>query len=196
MVVDAPARAKIEIVLRTILVFALLYIFLVAIQTIGGTFKSIGLGQAEGLITRMPPVAALAVGVLATVLVQSSSVTTSLIVGVVVAQPGASLEDSISAFVPMIMGANIGTTITNTLVSLGHVTRSAEFKRAFAGATVHDFFNLMTVVVLLPLEIATRLLTKTAVKLVELLDLSTQVEFNSPVKSAVKAGYSMIKSGH
>ena len=189
-----PPRARIEIVLRSLLVIALLYVFLVAIQTIGGTVKTLGLGQAEGLITRMPPIAALAVGILATVLVQSSSVTTSLIVGVVVAQPGATLEESIYAFVPMIMGANVGTTITNTLVSLGHVTRSAEFRRAFAGATVHDFFNLITVVILLPVELTTRILTRCAVWLVEILDLSTQVEFQSPVKSAVKAGYSVIKS--
>ena len=190
---ESIAGTKLGTVLRVLVVLALLYVFLVAIQTVGGTFKGLGLGQAEGLVTRMPPMAALAVGILATVLVQSSSVTTALIVGVVVAQPGASLEESISAFVPMIMGANIGTTITNTLVSLGHVTRSAEFRRAFAGATVHDFFNLITVIVLLPLELATGILTKCAVYLVELLDLSTEVEFKSPVKSAVKAGHSVIK---
>ena len=45
----------------------------------------------------------------------------------------------------MIMGANIGTTVTNTLVSLGHIRQPAEFKRAFAAATVHDFFNVLAV---------------------------------------------------
>jgi sodium-dependent phosphate cotransporter len=51
------------------------------------------------------------------------------------------------------MGANMGTTITNTIVSLGHVRQGEEFRRAFAAATVHDFFNLFSIVIFLPLEI-------------------------------------------
>jgi hypothetical protein len=50
------------------------------------------------------------------------------------------------------MGANIGTTMTNTLVSLAHSMDPTEFKRAFSGATVHDVFNWLTVLILLPLE--------------------------------------------
>jgi len=52
----------------------------------------------------------------------------------------------------MIMGANIGTTVTAKLVSLGHITRKAEFRRAFAASSVHDTFNLITVSLLYPLE--------------------------------------------
>lgn len=52
----------------------------------------------------------------------------------------------------MVMGANIGTTVTNTIVSIGHVGNREEFKRAVAGATVHDFFNWLTVLILLPIE--------------------------------------------
>merc|ERR1719334_1804095 len=51
------------------------------------------------------------------------------------------------------MGANIGTSITNTLVSMGHVGNRLELERAFAGATVHDMFNMLAVAVLLPLEV-------------------------------------------
>ena len=64
--------------------------------------------------------------------------------------------------VPMIMGANIGTTVTNTIVALAHIGRPEEFRRAFAVATCHDFFNFIAVIVLLPLEIATGFLSKTA----------------------------------
>jgi solute carrier family 34 (sodium-dependent phosphate cotransporter) len=53
------------------------------------------------------------------------------------------------------MGANIGTSITNTIVSLAHSAHKDEFRRAFAGATVHDMFNWLCVIVLLPLEVAT-----------------------------------------
>lgn len=55
------------------------------------------------------------------------------------------------------MGANIGTSVTNTIVSLGEITHRNDFRRAFAGATVHDMFNWLSVIVLLPLEVATGL---------------------------------------
>ena len=56
----------------------------------------------------------------------------------------------IPSAIPMVMGANIGTTVTNTLISVGHITKGEEFKRAFAAATIHDFFNLMAVVIFSP----------------------------------------------
>ena len=88
------------------------------------------------------------IGVFATVLFQSSSTTTSLIVGMA----GGGLI-GLSSAIPMVMGANIGTTVTNTLVSLGHIRRKEEFKRAFASSTVHDFFNMLAVIIFFPLEI-------------------------------------------
>ena len=54
--------------------------------------------------------------------------------------------------IPMVMGANIGTSVTNTFVSLGQIGDRTNFRRAFAAATVHDMFNWLTVLVLLPLE--------------------------------------------
>ncbi|MEM9991561.1 MAG: Na/Pi symporter, partial [Bacteroidota bacterium] len=101
------------------------------------------------------PFAGLIVGTLCTALIQSSSTVTSIIVGLVAGGL------PVSTAVPMVMGANIGTTITNTLVSLGHVKSRDEFKRAFSAATIHDFFNLLSVVIFLPLEIATGFLEKT-----------------------------------
>ena len=52
----------------------------------------------------------------------------------------------------LVMGANIGTSVTNTIVSLGHATQKDEFRRAFAAATVHDMFNWLSVICLLPVE--------------------------------------------
>lgn len=57
--------------------------------------------------------------------------------------------------IPIIMGANIGTSVTNTIVSLAQSPNRDEFRRAFAGATVHDMFNWLSVIVLLPIESAT-----------------------------------------
>ena len=64
--------------------------------------------------------------------------------------------------IPIIMGANIGTSVTCALVSLGHMGRTDEFRRAFAAATVHDFFNILSVIVLFPLQLATNFLGRAA----------------------------------
>ncbi len=53
----------------------------------------------------------------------------------------------------MVMGANIGTSVTNTLVAMTQIGNKHEFKRAFAAATVHDMFNWSTVIVLFMIEI-------------------------------------------
>jgi sodium-dependent phosphate cotransporter len=93
------------------------------------------------------PVSDLMIGILATVLVQSSSTTTSIIVGMVGAN-----ELSVTNAIYMIMGANIGTSVTNTIVSLAHMTDGDEYERAFSAATIHDLFNYLSVLVLFPLE--------------------------------------------
>jgi sodium-dependent phosphate cotransporter len=138
------------------------------------------------------PFAGLSLGVLFTVLVQSSSTTTSTIVAVV-----GSGTLSVQAAVPMIMGANIGTTVTNTLVSLGSIRRSREFQRAFAAATVHDFFNLLCVAVLLPVELATRVLSNSAAWMTGLLagGAATGGKYDSPVKGAIKGAHKALLGG-
>src|SRR5690606_18167125 len=127
------------------------------------------------------PVAGLCVGILATVLVQSSSVSTSTVVGLV----GSGLL-GIDDAVPVIMGANIGTTVTSTLAALGHVRRPQEFRGAFAAATVHDFFNVLTVLVMLPLELTTRVLSRSAETLSEVLVGQSGATFERPLKAVVK----------
>ena len=119
-------------------------------------FTGFGSGFAERLIaTTSNPFVGLFIGILATSIIQSSGTTTSMIVAFVAAG-----VLSIRSAVPIIMGANIGTTVTNTLVALGHITRKEEFKRAFSGSTLHDFFNLMTVLILFPIEMSTHYLER------------------------------------
>lgn len=72
----------------------------------------------------------------------------------------------------MVMGANIGTSVTNTLVSIGQITNENDYRRAFAGATVHDVFNWLTVIVLLPLEVATGKQTIITVNILSLKEFS------------------------
>ena len=62
---------------------------------------------------------------------------------------------NVKTAIPMVMGANVGTSLTSTLVSLTQVTDTEQFERAFAGATVHDCFNWLTVITVLIIEIPT-----------------------------------------
>lgn len=141
--------------LSWLMVAGLIYILICAVGLIGSGFKLATGDQAKELFAfATNPFAGLVVGTVATALIQSSSTVTSIIVGLVAGGL------PVSVAVPMVMGANIGTSITNTIVSLGHVREKSEFKRAFAAATVHDFFNLLSVVIFLPLEIAFGFLEK------------------------------------
>ncbi len=176
---------------RLLLVLGLLYLFLVGVRLLEGGIKGATGGASESLFDGITnPLAALAVGILATVLVQSSSVTTATIVALVAA---GSLP--MEAAIPMIMGANIGTTVTNTLVSLGHARRSEEFRLAFTAATMHDFFNVLAVAIILPLELLFGVLSKPAAAMAEA--FAGKVgggKFDSPIKGAVKWGTDHIES--
>ncbi len=133
----------------------MLYLLLLAVSMVGSGFKMATGDQAKVLFEfASHPIAGLMIGLVATALIQSSSTVTSIIVGLVAG--GLPVETAI----PMVMGANIGTTVTNTLVSLGHVRCKEEFKRAFASATIHDFFNLLAVAIFLPLEMMFGILDK------------------------------------
>ena len=138
----------IKSITQWIAIATLVYLLISSVGMIGAGFKGATKGQASELFQfATNPFMGLIIGILATAMIQSSSTVTSIIVGLVAG--GLPVEMA----VPMIMGANIGTTITNTIVSLGHVRKKKEFRRAFASATVHDFFNVMAVAIFLPIEI-------------------------------------------
>lgn len=180
-------------VLRGAFVVALVYGFLVSIRLMGSAFKAMGAETASGLYEGIAnPFAGLAVGILATVLVQSSSTSTSTIVSLVGQTGGTALP--LKTAIPMIMGANIGTTITNTIVSLGHIRQGGAFRRAFAAATVHDFFNLILVAIMLPVELMTGVLERSAITLSEQFSGVAGVErMDDPLKRLVKAGEKPIR---
>lgn len=156
----------------------LLYGFLVSIGMLGKAFKLFSSGWVGGLIQSADnPVIGLFEGILFTTLVQSSSSTTSLVVALV-----ASGSMPIATAIPVIMGANIGTSVTNTLVSLGHISRGREFQRAFAASTVHDFFNIIAVLILFPLRVSTDLLGRLAHLMAEGFGHVGGLKFASPLK--------------
>ena len=149
---------KLLTLLKILGVFTCLYLFLIGIGGIGAAFKGEFKETAAKLLeATQSPIVGLFIGILATTIVQSSSTTTSLIVGLVAA--GAV---DVSGAIFMVMGANVGTTVTAKIVSLGHITRKAEFRRAFAASSVHDTFNFITVAILLPLEYSFHILERMA----------------------------------
>lgn len=162
--------------------FAVLYVFFFSLELMGASFKLMGKGFAKRmLVTTNNPFVGLFIGVLVTSVVQSSSTVTSLTVGLV----GGGLLPITNA-IPIIMGANIGTSITNTIVSVGHITSDVEFKRAFSASVVHDFFNIVTVIWLLPLQIFFGVLEVPARYLADKFDGMGGMNLLSPVKALTK----------
>lgn len=182
-------------VFNSLKIIFLVYLMLLAVTTLGAGFKWLS-GGAEGakelFAFATNPFMGLLIGVLATALVQSSSTVTSVIVGLVAG--GLSVKTAI----PMIMGANIGTTITNSIVSLSYLRTKERFKEAFAAATVHDFFNFMAVILFFPLEMAFGILDKVSAGLATVLMGTGNFSIKSfnfikpltkPVASTFKTGF-------
>ncbi|MEC9426152.1 MAG: Na/Pi symporter, partial [Actinomycetota bacterium] len=63
----------------------------------------------------------------------------------------------------------------------------------FAAATVHDFFNVLAVLVFLPFEIATNYLSRTAGWITDQVIGSSGASFRSPLKQAVKMPAGWVK---
>ena len=174
-----PQESRLRTTFKVLAAIALLYVFLVGIKLMGTGCKSLAkekgclakikgkaclpdalcanckeVAEGEGSFANKMighatnPFVALFVGILVTSIIQSSAVTTSIVVALVA---GGTLQ--LHAAIPIVMGANIGTTVTNMLVSMGYVMRREEFKRAIGGAVVHDLFNVMAVAILLPIEL-------------------------------------------
>ncbi len=156
-----------------------IYLFLLSIKLLGHSFKLFGTGFAETMLNMTSnPFAGLLIGIVATSLIQSSSTTTSLVVGMVA---GGAL--TLSNAIPIVMGANIGTTITNTLVSVGHIDKRVEFRRAFGAGIVHDFFNICATLLIFPIELKFKILEKTATYLEEAFAGAGGLQMFNPLKT-------------
>jgi sodium-dependent phosphate cotransporter len=155
----------------------------------GTSLKMFGKGLAETLIaTTTNPLVGLFIGILATSIIQSSSSTTSIVVGLVA---GGALN--VANAIPIVMGANIGTSVTNLLVSLTQIRRDLEFRRALSAAIVHDFFNILAVIVLFPLQYFTNFLGRISVFLGEKFQNIGGLEFLSPIKTLTKPPVEALK---
>ncbi|CAF0771647.1 unnamed protein product [Brachionus calyciflorus] len=144
-----------------------LYFFVVSLNLMSTSFPLIaGRYASEAFrssVVLTNPLAGLMIGILSTVIVQSSSTSTSIVVSLV-----ASEIVPVKYAIPIIMGSNIGTSITSTLVALSQANDKERFRLSFSGATIHDMFNLLSVAVMIPLEIVFHYLEITSGILVEL----------------------------
>ncbi|XP_071167264.1 sodium-dependent phosphate transport protein 2B-like [Mytilus edulis] len=139
---------------KAIGLLALLYTFVCTLDFLSSAFRLLG-GKAVGealssSVLASNPIAGLMIGVLSTVLVQSSSTSTTVVVSMISAD-----IITVKLAIPIIMGANIGTTVTNYIVAMGQTGDRNHFRRSYAAATVHDMFNWLNVLLLLPIEVAT-----------------------------------------
>jgi solute carrier family 34 (sodium-dependent phosphate cotransporter) len=174
---------------KLLAVGASLYLFIVGVSGMGEAFKLFGRDFAERLLGMTSnPVTGLFLGILGTALVQSSSTSTSIIVGMV-AGGAISLEGAI----PMIMGANIGTTVTASMISLAYLTRPAEFERAFGAALLHLTFNVMAVAILFPLELLTGGLTQLAQASTHLFAEMGGMQLANPLKTATQPAINLLR---
>jgi len=139
---------------RGFLLLATLYAFFVSISLLAASLEFLGQDFSQRLLsTTENPFLGLFIGILATSILQSSSTVTSMTVALVA---GGGLD--VARAIPIIMGSNMGTSVTNVIVAAGHIHRPEEFKRAFAAAVVDDFFEILSITVLFPLQLATNFL--------------------------------------
>lgn len=166
-----------------VVVIALLYCFLLGLDLLGNGAKVMSAcraGELFGSEGGSNPIASLMVGILSTVLLQSSSTTTSIIVTLV----GASTID-VRQGIFMVMGANIGTSVTNTLVAIGQMGSTDQLEMAFAGATVHDLFNFMAVGIMLPIEVTVGYLERLTAAMTRRATVKDDEKWEGPVKKLV-----------
>lgn len=129
-------------------IVAVLVLFLISIDLLVSSLGHVGRGTVQSVLeVTANPFISLFIGLLITALIQSSSTTTTMIVAMV-----ASGSLDMHRAIPIIMGANIGTTLTSNIVSLSFITKRKKFKRAFSAAVLHDHFNILVTIVLFPLQ--------------------------------------------
>jgi sodium-dependent phosphate cotransporter len=155
-----PHNTQPKAVQYTLVVLSIL-LFFFSIYLMGVSFQAIGKETVQSILgVASNPFIALFIGLLSTAILQSSSTITSMAVALV-----ATGSLPLSSAIPIVLGANVGTTITSTIVSLSYITRSNEFRKATAAGTVHDIYNILIVILILPLELQYNILTNLSANL-------------------------------
>lgn len=159
---------------RTIVISFSILVFLLSIELMGISIAELTGGMVDSIsAVTANPFIGLFIGLLSTALLQSSSTTTSIAVATV-ASGAISLQNAI----PIVLGANVGTTITSTIISMSYISKHKEFRRAVAAGTSHDFFNILTVLLLFPLEAKYHFLEKSSAYISSLIHVTGRSSSN------------------
>jgi solute carrier family 34 (sodium-dependent phosphate cotransporter) len=127
----------------------LIYLLICGVNILSRGFRDLSGDAAHTMFAFAGnPWVGLSVGILATVLAQSSTATTAIAITAV-----GSGALPIRGAIPIILGANVGTTVTCTLVALTFAGNRDQFRRALAASTIHDMYNLLALAIFFPLEL-------------------------------------------
>ncbi len=167
-------RVNQKSVLRNIvIILSAMITFFFSIQLLGIGFRALGQETATSILNATSnPFIGLFIGLLVTAILQSSSTTTTMIVAAVASQ-----SISLAQAIPIVLGANIGTTLTSTIVALSYITKTSEFRKAISAGTVHDIYNILVVLLLFPLELNYGLLTDLSVLITKSIPIFTGSPF-------------------
>jgi len=167
-----------------------LFFFVVGLSILTDATKVIG-GCDAGLLfsdDETNPVSGVIIGILTSTLLGSTSAATSIVISLVGAD-----SISIKSGIYIIMGSNVGASVISTIVSLGHMGHVNELERCFSAATVHDMFNIMTLLVLFPIEVTTHYIYNLSLFLIGDDEREGQGEkWTSPLKEAIEPISKMI----
>ena len=169
-VIDDDKRInKKRIFIHVLIIILVLFLFLLSIDLLSSSFTKLSQNTVHSIIALTSnPFISLFIGLLITAIFQSSSTSTSMIVAVV-----ASGSMGLTNAIPMIMGANIGTTLTSTIVSLAFIAKKKEFRKAISAGVVHDIFNILVTLIIFPLEYYFKFLSTLTSRLTEIIAPAT-----------------------
>ena len=160
--------------LRLILTLMLsIYLFIASLEGVKSGFKLVFSEWQSSILCMITsdaaPVTGLALGMLSTALVQSSSavVAATMVSMAGMVATGLPLEASIQFGVPMILGANIGTTVTNTIVAFGikRGMTNKEFNETIPAVIVDDVYEALTITLFFMGELYTKFISRSVLAL-------------------------------
>ena len=173
---------KISSIIFCILIF--LYFFICSLSIFKVAFQLLCSNLSSSVLAYTSldnPILGLMLGVFSTAVIQSSSATTSIVVAMA-AGDIITLREGI----PVVMGSNVGTSITSTMVSLTNLHNLEEYRLGFTAAILHDIFNWCTILLLLPLEMGTGALEKVTGYIAAVLDPDTSDNGADPLHTFSK----------
>jgi len=180
---DVPILSNTKIRVALILVVGI-FLFISSLEGVKSGFKLIFTEWQKGILGMITadtaPLTGLAIGILSTALVQSSSAVVAATMvsmsGMVVG--GLPMDAAMRFGVPMVLGANIGTTVTNPIVVFG-VKRgmtTKEFGDTIPGVIVDDVYEALTISLFFIVEITTGFISNTVLVLGNYLAESLKLE--------------------